>query len=232
MFNLIYLLNGIIMQTVGDNNISLQNIQHSTINIGTINIENLITELTKRLISNKTLYFIIAKDDNTPDWQPFGNKNILDMIKLSTKTLKDIDVLTFFINTAQTFDIENKKFFKSNAKNIILLLDTNTNLNCPLFEWLNDYHIGGCIAVPSKEKDEYNALMDILIETRHNENDLHQYKRTFKYAFKNVHSDWDIMENINNIMTAYMGLDIDVSKTIQGNFQSLNKGNMPTSSNL
>ena len=51
-------------------------------------------------------------------------------------------------------------------------------------------------------------------------------KRTFKYAFKNINSDFDIMEHLNNIATAYMGFDIDKTNQIKNISSDITVGAM------
>lgn len=200
---LIALKGGNIAKVIGNNNINIQGVQGSTINI------NDISELEKQLSgfierSKRRLHFIIFADETeTPhEWKPFNERSILQLIQLCMGNVSNANTILWFIDPSKPIDKKIKDDLKGIKSESVILFNTNYNY-CPLFEAIFDhFEIGGCIAIPDKKLEDID--LETLANVRTDEAKMNRRKKTYNYALKNINSDLDIMEAINNIIAAYM----------------------------
>jgi len=201
---LIALKGGNVNKVIGDNNITIQGVQGSTININSFpELEQKLTEFIER--SKHLLYFIIFADDTEKphEWKPFGQRSILESIQLCMSNVKDAKVVLWFIDPSKPIDKNIKKDLKKVKKDKSIILFNTNYTYCPLFEALFDhFEIGGCVAIPDRELTDIN--LEALADVRSNEVEMNYHKKTYNYALKNINSDFDIVEAINNIIAAYM----------------------------
>ena len=194
---------------LGNNNINIQDIQHSTININSLDIEQIkqaLSDFSKH--TKKPLYFVVyAKfEPNMPhDWKPFGKDTILQIIQSCVIGLPETKSVVWFIDDSDDLDEDTTDELKAIAPETVLVFSTHSLHQGELYNCFNRHQIGGCIAVPSLEIMKYPKHLGTLTRVRTKIDNIHKHKKTFQYALKHVHTDDDIAENINNIITAYMG---------------------------
>ena len=203
---------------LGSNNTTIQGISNSTININAPNAEQI-----KQALDNfwehtkKKLYFVVYADFNNQNpakWTPLGNRPILDIIQDCVRGLPQTKSVVWFIDSKTTLESETMADLKLIVSKTILLFCPKSLQDSKFYSAFDAQHIGGCIALPSCDIGQYETILETISLYRSNINRIHSYKRTFKYALKHVCNDDDIAENINNIMTAYMGHDHDATASI------------------
>ncbi len=201
----------------GHKNITIQDIRNATVNINSLDFEQVKEAMAEFLgDTKKTLYFVVhAKFDAPPfDWKPFGGQTILDIIESCTKGLPNTKSVVWFISHDEDLDDDAIDEIKGIVKDSILMFSTNADVKGELYDCFNHYHIGGCIAIPSLEAANYSNNLGTLTRLRTKIENIHRHKKTFQYALKHIKTDEDIAESINNIITAYMGHSYDPAKSI------------------
>ena len=122
--------------------------------------------------------------------------------------------VVWFIDKSATLDRKTIAALKGIAPHTVLLFCVKTLDDNKFYQCFDTQQIGGCIAIPSCEVEQYESALGTVSLYRSDEQYKNNYKRTFKFALKNICSDDDIAENINNILTAYMGHDVATTATI------------------
>lgn len=203
---------------LGNENINIQDVHHSTINIGNITDEQIQQALAKFWErTKKKLYFVVYADflnQNPHEWQPFEEKTIFTIINDCVKDLPQTGSVVWFIDSSAVLNRKIIAELKGIAPQTILLFCVKTLNDNKFYQCFDTQQIGGCIAIPSCDVEQYEDALGTVSLYRSDEQYKNNYKRTFKFALKNVCSDDDIAENINNILTAYMGHDADTTATI------------------
>ncbi len=206
---------------LGNNNINIQDIQHAIININSLDIKEVQRALSEFWEhTKKRLYFVVyAKFDTDTlrhEWKPFGEQTILSIIQLCVRGLPQTKSVVWFIDENEDLDEDTTDELKVIAGDTILVFSTDSLHSSSLYTCFNHPQIGGCIAVPSLETTNYLGL-GTLTRLRTKIDNIHRHKKTFQYALKHVETDDDIAENINNIITAYMGHTHQDTKNIGSN---------------
>lgn len=196
---LVALQGGNVSKVIGDKNITIQNVKGSNITINDISdLEQQLAKFIDRF--NQPLYFVIFSDDtNAPhDWKPFGERSILELIQICMSNVKNTNPVLWFIDPSNPIDNEIVDDLKEIKTKSIVLFNTAFKY-CPHFNGIFDhYEIGGCVAIP--DKDPKDIILRTLINLRTEEAKMNRRKKTYNYALKNIGSDFDIMEAINNIV--------------------------------
>lgn len=209
---------------LGNENINIQGVHHSTINIGNITDEQMQQALAKFWEHTKRrLYFVVYADFQNQilhQWQPFGEKTIFTIINDCVKDLPQTKSVVWFIDSSEVLNRKIIAELKGIAPQTILLFCVKTLNDNKFYQCFDTQQIGGCIAIPSCDVEQYEDALGTVSLYRSDEQYKNNYKRTFKFALKNVCSDDDIAENINNILTAYMGHDVAATATITSQKQT------------
>jgi len=198
---LVTLKGGIFAKVIGDKNINIQGISNSTIVINDLSkIEKTLSEVIQS--TQQQLYFIIFSDGTeTPhEWKPFKKRNILKLIQTCMSNFTNVNSVLWFIDPSLPIDNSIEDDLKTIKGQSIILFNTSYEY-CQLFkEIFNNYDIGGCIAIPDCDSINLQTLLNV----RTDEKRMNLHNKTYKYAIKNIKSDFDIMEAINNIISVYM----------------------------
>ena len=221
---------------LGSNNTTIQDVSNSTININAPNAEQIKQALDDFWEhTKKKLYFVVYadfKNQNPAKWTPLGNRPILDIIQDCVNGLPQTKSVVWFIDSNTEIERETMADLKQIVSETILLFCSNS-LKANRFYGAFDFQsIGGCIALPSCDIGQYETIFETISLYRSSISRIHNYKRTFKYALKHVCDDNDVAENINNIITAYMGHDYNSTASITPKNQSADEkpptNKMPT----
>lgn len=198
---LVALIGGKVANVIGKDNINIQGVSNSKITINDISeLENKLNEFFKN--SKRPLYFIIFSDstENPQDWKPFNGRSILELIQTCMNNFTNVNSVLWFIDSSQPIDENTGDDLKEIKDQSIILFDTSSEY-CQLFKEIFDhFEIGGCIGIPDKK----NIKLKTLFNVRTDESKMNRRKKTYKYALKNIKSDFDILEAINNIISVYM----------------------------
>lgn len=203
---IVALKRGKVIKVVGDRNIIIQGVTGSNIRI------NDTTELEKRLEEfigtfKQSLYFIVFAEKKHK-WDPFGNMKILELIQDCVANINNANIAVLFMDPLQDIDDNTADNLKDIKERSILLFEAKHEYCTCFQEVFNNRKIGGCIAIPQYTQDVdttsgHNRL-GTLSRIRANIERIHQRKKTYHYALKNIREDIDIMEAINNIIAVYM----------------------------
>lgn len=203
---IVALKRGKVIKVVGDRNIIIQGVTGSNIRI------NDTTELEKRLEEfigtfKQPLYFIVfAKKKH--DWDPFGKMKILELIQDCVANINNANIAVLFMDPLQEIDDNTADNLKEIKDRSILLFEAEYDYCTCFQEVFNNHEIGGCIAIPQYTQDvdttSGHSRLGTLSRIRANIERIHQRKKTYHYALKNIREDIDIMEAINNIIAVYM----------------------------
>jgi len=196
---LVALKGGNVSKVIGNKNINIQGVKASNITINDISeLEQQLTKFIDRF--NKPLYFVIFSDGTeTPhDWKPFVNRSILELIQICMSNVKNANTILWFIDPSKPIDDEIVDDLKEIKNRSIILFNTAYEYSPPFNEIFDHFEIAGCIAIPSIAAK--SNVLKTLTNVRTNEAKMNRRKKTYNYALKNIKSDFDIMEAINNII--------------------------------
>lgn len=214
----------------GDKNLLIQDVAYSTINISNYESDEIINTLNNLLGNKKKhLYFVVYADfsvESFEDWKPFKELTLMNILHDSVKNLIETQSFMWFIDSSSPISADIRHYLKDIAPTTIFIFSSNCPKDASFFNCFNQQHIGGCIAIPSCDYTLYETHLDTLVFYRSQITNAYRFKKTFKFALKNVHCDLDIVENINNLIAAYLQHDFNsqyISTSDQYTQEAVNK---------
>lgn len=153
----------------GDGNISIVDVNNSTINIGTPDEETtlnvvILSATLEYLEENKDIDFSSVYGQKIEDWRPFKGKTIIKLLEESAKSLKATLSIYSIASLASLDSLEKEQqwaYLKYRKNKTILIVDAfclNLNHIQPIANFFNDYHIGGCIVIETSICKEFPKL--------------------------------------------------------------------------